>query len=89
MQSVTTERFRECYAKLPGYIQEATRKAYYLWNDDPAHPAVQFKQIHSTRPIFSARVTLSYRALGIRQDNTMIWFWVGSHAEYDQLIRMF
>ncbi|GAA4448278.1 hypothetical protein GCM10023189_05910 [Nibrella saemangeumensis] len=86
--SVTTQRFRECYAKLPEHIQEATRKAYYLWKEDPSHPAIQFKQVHTTRPIYSARVSLAFRALGIRQDNTIIWFWVGSHADYDRLLKV-
>jgi hypothetical protein len=42
--------------------------------------------VHPTRPIYSARVTLGYRALGVRDGDTMIWFWIGSHSDYDGMI---
>ena len=38
------------------------------------------------RPIFSARVSLGYRALAIREEDTWVWFWIGSHSDYDQLL---
>jgi hypothetical protein len=31
-------------------------------------------------------VGLSHRALGIKEKETMIWFWIGSHEDYDKLI---
>jgi hypothetical protein len=46
---------------------------------------LQFKQVHPVRPIFSARVALGYRALAVREGIDIIWFWVGTHAEYDRL----
>jgi len=57
---------------LPLQIQAQARLAYRLFRRDPFHPSVRFKQIHPTRPIFSARVGL--------------WFWIGSHADYDNLV---
>lgn len=51
------------------------------------HQSLQFKQVHPVEPIFSVRVGMGYRALGIREENTVIWFWIGSHADYDALIR--
>lgn len=27
----------------------------------------------------------SYRALGIEVENGILWFWIGTHAEYDRL----
>jgi mRNA-degrading endonuclease RelE of RelBE toxin-antitoxin system len=77
MNSVTTEKFRDTYAKLPEHIQERARKAYTMWKKDLNHPALQFKQIHSTKPIYSIRITLSYRAIGIKENNKIIWFWIG------------
>ena len=53
---------------------------------NPNHPGLQFKQVHSTRPIYSARISLDYRALGILEGDEMIWFWIGSHADYDRLL---
>ena len=86
MKSVTTKRFRKAYAELPEYIQEQTRKSYKLWKKNPFHPSFQFKQVHDTQPIYSVRVSLSYRALGLKEKETMIWFWVGTHAEYDKMV---
>jgi len=57
-----------------------------MFAQDPSHPGLNFKQVHSSRPIFSARVSLGYRALAIRDDDTWIWFWIGSHSDYDQLL---
>lgn len=42
--------------------------------------------MRTTEPIYSVRVSKDYRALGIRKDDTVIWFWIGSHAEYDDLL---
>jgi hypothetical protein len=65
MRSETTKNFRLCFAKLPKQIQELARKNYYLWLEDNTHPSIHFKQVHNTEPIFSARIGLNYRALGV------------------------
>ena len=67
-------------------MQEQARLAYRLFQRDPSHPSLRFKQVHPTRPIFSARVGLAYRALAVRDGDTVIWFWIGSHADYDKLL---
>ena len=60
--------------------------AYRMFSEDPSHPGLNFKQVHTSRPIFSARVSLGYRALAVRDGDTLIWFWIGSHADYDKLL---
>ena len=86
MNSHTTQRFRDALSKLPLEIQEKTEEAYHLWQQDPQHPSLQFKRIHTVKPIYSVRVALGWRAVGVRRGNEMVWYWVGSHADYDQLI---
>lgn len=54
--------------------------------DNPAHPSLRFKRVHTTKPIYSVRITRGWRALGVREGETMVWFWIGSHADYDLLI---
>jgi hypothetical protein len=57
---------------------------------DPFHPSLHFKSIHQTRPIWSVRIGLNYRAVGIKPDaNEIVWFWIGSHTDYDKLIKGF
>lgn len=52
----------------------------------PIIRGLYFKQVHSKKPIYSVRVTRDYRALGIRDGDEIVWFWIGSHAEYDRLL---
>lgn len=87
MTSRTTPSFRKALASLPTEVQERARQAFRRFSEDPHHPSLQVKQIHSTQPIYSARITLDYRALAIRRDNRWIWFWIGSHSDYDNLLR--
>ncbi len=54
---------------------------------DPSHPGLNFKKVHSDPPTYSARVGLGYRALGILDGDIVVWFWIGSHAEYDELLK--
>ena len=86
MLSHTTERFRKAYQKLPEDVKKQAKKAYQLWSKDPLHPSLHFKQVHSTEPIYSVRIGLKWRALGIRQGNDLIWFWIGSHEDYNELV---
>ena len=87
MHSVTTLRFRESFNTLPENIKNSARKAYELWKDNPAHPSLQFKQVNPQNSIYSARVSLSYRALGVKTDDTLVWFWIGSHDQYEALLK--
>jgi hypothetical protein len=38
--------------------------------------------------IYSVRITKGYRALGLLEDGGITWFWIGSHADYDELISL-
>jgi hypothetical protein len=72
MNSRTTRRFRELFARLPAHVQLQAREAYRLFVDDPV--------------TFSARVGIGYRAVAALDGNTWVWFWIGSHADYDKLL---
>jgi hypothetical protein len=86
LKSVTTNRFRKALASLPAEVQQRSRTSYQQWKQNPSHPALHFKQVHNQKPIYSVRVGLSYRAVGIKEENTMIWFWIGSHEDYNNLL---
>ena len=58
MTSHTTERFRSAFGEPPEKIQRSARRAYRAFLKNPSHPSLHFKQVHATRPIFSARVAL-------------------------------
>jgi len=87
LRSHVTAEFRRLFQKLPVEVRRRARERYLLWKENPAHPSVQFKRVHSRERIYSVRIGIDWRAVGIRRRDTMIWFWIGSHAEYDGLLR--
>ncbi len=86
MNARTTRAFWRCFDALPNPVREQARKAFALWRENPAHPSLQFKNIHPREPIYSARISRGYRTLGLLEDDTVTWFWIGSHADYERLI---
>jgi hypothetical protein len=86
LNSRLTEAFLAHFAALPDAVKAQARKAHKLWRQNPAHPGLQFKRVHSREPVHSARVSIGWRVLGLLEGDTIYWFWVGSHAEYDRLL---
>jgi hypothetical protein len=68
-------------------VRKQARHSYLLWKDNPAHPGVQFKRVHARQPIYSVRIGSGWRAVGLRHHDSVIWFWIGSHADYDGLLK--
>ena len=87
MKSHATTRFWQCYDKLPEDIRRDADRAYKLWQDDPRHPSLQFKRVAPQEPIYSVRVGRGYRALGWLEGDTIAWFWIGDHDEYDRMLK--
>ena len=38
-------------------------------------------------PILSVRIGLDWRAVCVRSGDKAIWYFIGSHADYDRLIK--
>jgi len=83
--SCTTSRFRKAFRRLSKDIKILTLKKYELWNRLPYHSSLRFKNIY--KEIYSIRICTGYRALGVKVDKTMIWFWIGLIADYDKLLK--
>ena len=86
MISHTTARFRKAFAELPKQVQRQAKDVYKKFRQDPFYPSLRFKRIHSTKPIYSVRINVEYRAVGLQDENEMIWFWIGSHDDYAKLL---
>jgi hypothetical protein len=84
MISKATEDFWEALKRLPRDIQQQATKKFRLWQRDPFHPSLHFKELMPG--LWSARINLNYRALARRRDQLVTWFWIGTHDEYDRLI---
>lgn len=86
MTSRTTQRFIKAPQKLPARIQRQAEEAYELWKQHPHHRSLHIKRVHPTKPIYSVRIAIGWRAVGFMTGDVMIWYWLGSHAAYDKLI---
>lgn len=80
MKSSVTQEFREQLGQLPAEVQEQAERAYALWRIDPYHGSLQFKRVSSRQPIYSARIGIGYRALGLRESDQVYWFWIGTNG---------
>ncbi len=87
MVSRTSESFRKLLNGLPKNVQRQAHVAYARWEFDHYHPSLRFRQVHPSKPYFSARISDDYRAVGVVKDNRIVWFWIGSHSEYDNLLK--
>ena len=75
-------RFWECYNRLPTHVKDLADANFALLKQNPKHPSLHFKQI---KQFWSVRIGLRYRALGVGVPDGVVWFWIGSHTEYDRL----
>ena len=85
MKSEINQDFLDAYRKLPKDIQELAQANYRRFRENPNHPGLYFKHLRGTS-LYSVRIGSSYRALGTTTGDTITWFWIGSHADYDKLI---
>jgi hypothetical protein len=86
VDSVITAGFLDRLRSLPDSVRQQASRAYALWRAYPHHPSLQFKRVSQRKPVFSARVGLGHRALGLWEGETITWFWIGSQAEDDALV---
>lgn len=87
VKSVATRRFWSYFSILPVPIQQLAVKNYRLWIENPSHPSLHFRRLQGSQDRFTIRVGDHYRALGRARDETILWVWIGTHAEYDRLLR--
>ena len=79
-----TPDFWYCYRQLPNDIQELADRWYELLKQTSRYPSLHFKKVGQ---FWSVRIGIHYRALAVEDDGEIAWFWIGSHSEYDQLLR--
>jgi hypothetical protein len=84
MRNVASPAFWRAYERLPKQVRALADKNYALLKENPQHPSLQFKKVGR---FWSVRVGLRYRALAAETDGDLVWFWIGSHADYDAMIR--
>jgi hypothetical protein len=85
----TTREFREQFARLPARIQQLARAACLLFDGSPNHPSLRHHELKDTKKgrhvpgSFSVSITMQYRAIYVASGGINVWYWIGTHAEYD------
>jgi len=88
MEHRATEAFWRAYQALPPEIRTRADKQFALLNSNPQYPSLQFKKVGEScgQQVWSARVTLNYRALALKRAEGFLWFWIGDHKSYEDLL---
>ena len=84
MNHFAVASFWAAYEALPPDIRRLADRCFELLKADPGHPSLHLKKVGRFR---SVRIGLRYRALAVEASDGLVWFWIGSHADYDRLIR--
>jgi hypothetical protein len=83
VKHLASPSFWQAYAALPASVRETADKNYALLKENPRHPSLQLKKVGR---FWSVRVGSRYRALAVEVDQDLLWFWIGSHADYDAIV---
>ena len=84
MKSATIPSFWDSYSRLDKNTKERAKKAFLLWAENPFHPSLRFKCVNTLEGTWSVRITRGIRAVGKLRENTVTWFWIGNHDEYEK-----
>lgn len=90
MISRATPRFWNLFRALPSDVRVLAVRAYRLWLSNPSHPSLRFRRLQGV-DLYTVRIGDHYRALAQMRDQghdqrTIIWTWIGTHADYDRLV---
>ena len=86
MNSRTLPSYWKAYDRLTARERSRADEAFALFRENPAHPSLHFKLINRGEGLWSVRASLDLRALGLREGDTVTWFWIGRHKDYDRIL---
>ena len=86
MNHYTLPRFWKHYHSLPEAVRKLADRQFEQLQSDPRHPSLHFKKVGKQKQLWSARVGMHHRALGLDKPEGVVWAWIGTHAEYDKLL---
>ncbi len=84
MRHFTNPSFWDCYYYQSKSIQTLADKNFELLKTNPKHPSLHLKKVSN---FWSVRIGTKHRALAFQNEDKLFWFWIGTHAEYDALIK--
>ena len=85
IKSRATPKFWNSFQALPAEIRQQAESAYRMFKRDPSLKGLDFKKLAGTKDLYSVRIGMHYRAIGRLGQSEIVWFFIGSHDEYDRL----
>jgi hypothetical protein len=90
-RNVRNAEFRKLFSQLTGTVQEAADRAFERFEINPNHESLNLHQLEdhhrgSHRPgSWSVTFHRKYRVIFWvdEPEETNVWYWIGSHADYD------
>ena len=83
MKHLTSSSFWDCYKHLPPNIRDLADKNFKLLKENLYHPSLHTKKAGK---YWSVRIGKRYRALATDIEDNLLWFWIGTHSDYDSLL---
>ena len=83
LRSFTHPDFWKCYEKLPKHIKHLADRKFELFKDDHSHPSLEFSKKGA---VWTVNIGHHYRAIAFRKGEDIVWFWIGSHEDYNNLM---
>jgi hypothetical protein len=83
MRHLASSSFWACHDNLPPSVKKLAAKNFDLLKENIRHPSLHTKKVGQ---FWSVRIGKSYRALATEVEDGLLWFWIGTHSEYDQLL---
>ena len=84
MKHFASPSFWSCRRKLSKDTQKLADKNFKLLKENPYHESLHLKKV---KHFWSVRIGIKYRALAVEAEDNLLWFWIGTHSEYDKLIK--
>lgn len=83
MHHRTTRRFWKCFDDLPEAVKRTAKKNFELLKKNPSHPSL----LKKVGKLWSVRAGINHRALAVEDGEDFIWVWIGTHDEYERMIK--
>ena len=86
MKSFTSRPFARCMLSFQILCDFKLDELINCSKSTPPHPGLKFKKVNKEENIYSVTIGVGYRALGQMDGAEIVWFWIGSHEEYNKIV---
>jgi len=88
LKHFASRKFWKCHDALPKETKALADRCFRMLKDNPKHPSLHLKRIEGQGRLWSVRVGLDYRAVGLETPEGIVWLWIGVHSDYELIIRL-